>query len=155
MRGLFANRLPRIVRMTILGQELVNLSKRRLRPARASARPAEALAPIEAILPTTDCHSFRSLILTTGAEHIVRQGTPIIILVLTAAVCVADGLGISEQVLDKVSDQYGRRARAWATLWRNLVDEGQSPPTQQKLAAVNDFFNRSRFRIGPRALATR
>ena len=58
---------------------------------------------------------------------------------------VADGLGITEAMLDMVAKEYGRRARSRIIKWQDLVDKHNQDTEREKLEAVNKFFNRNRF----------
>ncbi len=47
----------------------------------------------------------------------------------------------SKQNIDKITQFYGERAGERAIAWRTLIKNSQHLTTQQKLNAVNDFFN--------------
>ncbi len=64
---------------------------------------------------------------------------------LFAVVATANPLGITTKVLDAVTAEYGRRARGRVLAWRHLVDTNSNQSEQEKLKAVNDFFNQVRF----------
>lgn len=54
---------------------------------------------------------------------------------------VASELGVTTEILGKVSGRYGDDARARLVAWENLVKAYRDASEQEKLAAVNDFFN--------------
>ncbi|MBV1878656.1 MAG: transglutaminase-like cysteine peptidase [Pseudomonadales bacterium] len=58
---------------------------------------------------------------------------------------IAQGLGITEQMLDTIATEYGRKARARVVEWNNLVDQHSNDSELEKLQLVNQFFNRNRF----------
>ena len=79
-----------------------------------------------------------------------RSGQQLASLFLTTALLlcslvIAGSLGITEQMLNVVAEEYGRRARSRIIDWQNIVDEHQGDSELKKLKAVNDFFNRNRF----------
>ncbi|MFT7688910.1 MAG: putative transglutaminase-like cysteine proteinase [Candidatus Azotimanducaceae bacterium] len=57
----------------------------------------------------------------------------------------AGTLGITEQMLNMVAAEYGRRARGRIIDWQNVVDKHQAQSELEKLTVVNNFFNRNRF----------
>lgn len=67
------------------------------------------------------------------------------LLTLVAGIATANPLGISSKILDAVAEEYGRRARSRVLSWQHLVDSNKGEPEAQKLARVNDFFNKVRF----------
>jgi predicted transglutaminase-like cysteine proteinase len=62
-----------------------------------------------------------------------------------ANLAVAGGLGITSEMLDMVASEYGRSARGRVIDWQNLVDKNLTRSDEDKLHAVNRFFNRNRF----------
>lgn len=58
---------------------------------------------------------------------------------------VAGSLGLTDEMLDMVASEYGRRARARIVDWQRLVDESQTLSESEKLDAANRFFNKNRF----------
>jgi predicted transglutaminase-like cysteine proteinase len=58
---------------------------------------------------------------------------------------VAGSLGITEEMLDMVATEYGRRARSRIVDWQRLVDENQTLSEAEKLKIANQFFNKNRF----------
>ena len=47
----------------------------------------------------------------------------------------------NKQQIEKIKHFYGERAGKRATAWRALIQNSQHLSEQQKLQAVNDFFN--------------
>jgi len=79
-----------------------------------------------------------------------RSGQQLASLLLTMALLlcslvIAGSLGITEQMLNMVAEEYGRRARSRIVDWQNIVDKNQGESELKKLKAVNNFFNRNRF----------
>ena len=58
---------------------------------------------------------------------------------------VGGSLGITDEMLDMVATEYGRRARLRIVDWQRLVDENQSLSEEEKLQVTNQFFNQNRF----------
>jgi predicted transglutaminase-like cysteine proteinase len=72
----------------------------------------------------------------------------VMILCLWGLACgfvAAGNLGITEQMLNMVAAEYGRRARGRIIDWQNVVDKHQNKSELEKLTLVNNFFNRNRF----------
>lgn len=74
------------------------------------------------------------------------------ILTLVVATCIALGgivfagsLGITDEMLNMVAKEYGRRARGRIIEWQQVVDQNANVSELEKLKAVNQFFNRIRF----------
>ena len=53
----------------------------------------------------------------------------------------ADGLGLSEKLLSKISDVYGVAAKERLLKWQSVVYDNANLDEAGKLEAVNDFFN--------------
>jgi len=64
---------------------------------------------------------------------------------LLASVTMAASLGITEEMLATIAEQYGRSARSRVIDWQTLVDANIARSDIDKLHAVNRFFNRNRF----------
>ena len=74
------------------------------------------------------------------------QGTGYFLICLwLAGFAVADELGINSEMLDMVASEYGRSARGRVIDWQNSVDKNLTRSDEDKLRAVNRFFNRNRF----------
>lgn len=59
-----------------------------------------------------------------------------------ASVTPAQFRGFTEDFLDYIKGEYGGRARGTMEKWEELVHETRGKPEQEKLEAVNLFFNR-------------
>ena len=68
-----------------------------------------------------------------------------VIFILLGSFALAGSLGITEEMLNMVAKEYGRRARGRILNWENIVDKHQSDSELAKLKAVNNFFNKNRF----------
>jgi predicted transglutaminase-like cysteine proteinase len=55
----------------------------------------------------------------------------------------ADGLGITESLLSQVREAYGRRSESILRDWQELVADNRGKSDDDKLSAVNRFFNRN------------
>jgi len=64
---------------------------------------------------------------------------------LTGGLACAGTLGITDEMLNMVAGQYGRRARGRIIDWQNTVARHQSDSELVKLNVVNSFFNRNQF----------
>ena len=58
---------------------------------------------------------------------------------------LAGSLGITDEMLDMVAKEYGRRARGRIVQWQQVVDQNNAAGELEKLEAVNRFFNKNRF----------
>jgi len=79
------------------------------------------------------------------SAHGARRYGCFFICLWLAGIAVADGLGITSGVLAMVTSEYGRSARGRVIEWQGLVDKNLASSDQDKLQAVNLFFNRNRF----------
>jgi predicted transglutaminase-like cysteine proteinase len=82
----------------------------------------------------------------------VRQGDAqqslgfcLTVLLLLSAAAFANPLGITGQILDAVTAEYGRRARSRVLSWQHLVESAVGATEREKLVRVNDFFNQIQF----------
>lgn len=85
------------------------------------------------------------MIRTSGKYRLAGTWRQVLWLPLLVAaaisVVVASELGVTTQVLEKVSGRYGSEARARLVAWENLVKAYRDASESEKLHAVNDFFN--------------
>ncbi len=63
-------------------------------------------------------------------------------LVIPVIVLATEGFGISDDTIERVYREHGRRARNILLDWRELVDKNRHATDKAKLSAVNRFFNR-------------
>ncbi len=68
-----------------------------------------------------------------------------IVAVISAGFTVAASLGITEEMLNLVTEKYGRSARGRIQMWQRIVENNQDKPELEKLTLVNDFFNKNGF----------
>ena len=66
-------------------------------------------------------------------------------LILGCSIVIADGLQLTDSVIEWVGKKYGQQARSRAENWRNLLNS-QISTEQAKLEKVNDFFNQIPYR---------
>jgi len=64
---------------------------------------------------------------------------------LATGIAIAASLGITEEMLNLVSEKYGRSARGRILLWQGIVDHNQGKTELEKLTLVNEFFNQNGF----------
>jgi predicted transglutaminase-like cysteine proteinase len=69
----------------------------------------------------------------------------LILTVLSTGISIAASLGITEEMLNLVTENYGRSARGRILLWQRIVDNNQHKPEIEKLNIVNNFFNKNGF----------
>jgi predicted transglutaminase-like cysteine proteinase len=69
----------------------------------------------------------------------------VIICVVYASFVIAGSLGITDEMLDMIAKEYGRRARSRIVDWQNVVRDHAADTELEKLQVVNRFFNRNRF----------
>ena len=80
----------------------------------------------------------------TGDRPWLTRFTPI--LWFLASLVVAEGIALGPEVIQNVRDKYGEQAVNRVLSWQKLMQSGKGQKEKEKLAAVNDFFNRLRFR---------
>lgn len=56
-----------------------------------------------------------------------------------------DSFRLDQALLDKVEQDYGSQAKQRLLDWQNLINDDKSGSDLEKLAKVNDFFNRQKF----------
>ncbi len=64
---------------------------------------------------------------------------------LFIAAALADGMGVDEQLLERVETEYGTAARHRVEAWDRLVVEMRELSVEKQLETVNYFFNEVRF----------
>lgn len=69
----------------------------------------------------------------------------LILTLLSTAITIAASLGITEEMLNLVTENYGRSARGRILLWQRIVENNQHKTEIEKLNIVNDFFNKNSF----------
>ena len=69
----------------------------------------------------------------------------LVLAILSTGLTIAATLGITEEMLNLVTEKYGRNARSRILLWQRIVDNNQGKSELEKLTLVNDFFNRNAF----------
>ena len=57
----------------------------------------------------------------------------------------ADGLGLSQKLLKKITEVYGTEAKDRLLSWQSVVYNNKNLPEKEKLKVVNTFFNKSKF----------
>lgn len=69
----------------------------------------------------------------------------LLLFVFAAFVAIASDDGLSEKLLDYVSDKYGSRAKSRLLDWEALIKNNKDEDEATKLEMVNEFFNQIRF----------
>ena len=69
----------------------------------------------------------------------------LIVVMISTCLTFAATLGITEEMLNLVTDKYGRSARSRILLWQRIVEENQQKTELEKLTIVNNFFNKNGF----------
>lgn len=64
-----------------------------------------------------------------------------LVLLFSFSGVLAEGLGITDSLLDWVGERYGEAARERVGALRSLMNRAEAAPERRKLAQVNDFFN--------------
>ncbi len=67
-----------------------------------------------------------------------------IILISILSIMVTSDIEITEQTIRRVTDLYGVRAGERMRAWRDIISNNEHASEMEKLALVNDFFNRLR-----------
>ena len=76
---------------------------------------------------------------------IKKQSSTLILLLFFTSVgwIVADGLGLSEKLLNKISEIYGEEAKDRLLNWQSVVYDNIDLEELEKLETVNSFFNQN------------
>lgn len=64
---------------------------------------------------------------------------------LLIAAAIADGLGVDEQLLERVEVKYGADARYRVEAWDRLVADNRGMSVEEQLESINHFFNEVHF----------
>lgn len=68
-----------------------------------------------------------------------------IVLLLYVSSLFADGIGISDKLLNYVAERYGQSAKLRLIGWQSLIKSHNNKNEKEKLALVNSFINQTRF----------
>jgi len=68
-----------------------------------------------------------------------------IVLLLYVSSLFADGIGISDKLLNYVAERYSQSAKLRLIGWQNLIKSHNNKNEKEKLALVNSFINQIRF----------
>ena len=82
-----------------------------------------------------------------SGRYIKKQSrTSILLLCFTGVGWIAaDGLGLSDKLLNKILEIYGTEAKDRLLEWQSVVYDNKKADEEEKLEIVNTFFNKSRF----------
>ena len=80
---------------------------------------------------------------------IKKQSTALLLLFVlcfsVAGWIAADGLGLTEKLLNKISEIYGTEAKDRLLEWQSVVYNNNNVGDEKKLEIVNTFFNKAQF----------
>ena len=68
-----------------------------------------------------------------------------IVLLLYVSSLFADGIGISDKLLNYVAERYGQSAKLRLIGWQSLIKSHNNKNEKEKLTLVNSFINQTRF----------
>ena len=97
------------------------------------------------IPPTTLVNNRHSLV---RVWHYISLRFPLLILLssfIAAGLIAADGLGLSEKLLNKIIEVYGTEAKDRLLQWQSVVYNNKKLSEKEKLKVVNSFFNKAEF----------
>ena len=85
--------------------------------------------------------------LSSGARYIKKQSGILTLLLCftTVGFIAADGLGLTDKLLNKILDIYGTEAKNRLLEWQSVVYDNKKAKEEEKLEIVNTFFNKSNF----------
>lgn len=78
--------------------------------------------------------------------HKKQSSTLILLLCFTGVGWIAaDGLGLTDKLLNKILEIYGTEAKDRLLEWQSVVYDNKKAEEEEKLEIVNTFFNKSKF----------
>lgn len=85
--------------------------------------------------------------LSSVGRYIRKQSSVLTLLLCFTVVgfIAADGLGLSDKLLNKILDIYGTEAKDRLLEWQSVVYDNKTAEEEEKLEIVNTFFNKSKF----------
>ncbi len=82
----------------------------------------------------------------TGQTWLAAGRRLLLLCWLSLSVVVADGLGLTPEVMQWVKNEFGSAGVERLYSWQRFVESSRDKSEDEKLQLVNDFFNRLRYR---------